>query len=349
MEVRVYNRDLQFKGLSENQSSILWTRRYNSVGEFEIHLPITPFNVDLYQINNLVWMKGELEAGVIEDIHYDESLTSNDMVVSGRFLESYMDRRVIHPTVNFNGKTEVAMRQLLDDISPVIPYVQLGELQGFDEEVSFQCLWKDLLAFETKLAQSSNLGFRFRPDFTNKNITFEIYKGLDKTRSQSDRNFVEFSDDFDNVNQATYIINDQLEKTVAYVAGQGEGEDRVVVVVGDDTLIGYNRREIFIDAKDLSPEGLSQAEYEAVLTQRGIEKMTENMLSSSFECVIIPIGNFVYKTDYDLGDIVTVKKSNWNITQDLRITEIMEVYEEGEMQVIPTLGDPLPTTFEMED
>ena len=349
MEIRVYSRDLRFQGVSENQTSVVWTRKYFEAGEFEIHTPITPNNVTLYRMGNLVWLQGAVEAGVIEDLKYDETPTTNSMIVKGRFLESYMDRRIIHQTVNFTGRTEVAMRQLLSGIEYAIPYVELGSLKGYTDTISFQCTWKELLKFESKLAMASNLGFRFKPDFNAKKIYFEVYKGLDRTRSQHVRSFTEFSDDFDNLNSATYTINDQLEKTVAYVAGEGEGAARRIVIVGDTTGIGYDRRELFVDAKDISSEDITDAEYVAALTQRGYDKLNENTASNSLECVTVPLGNFNYKVDYDLGDVVTTRKTNWGVGQNLRITEIQEVYEHGAMQVVPTLGNPLPTTLSTED
>lgn len=349
MEIRIYSRDLRFQGVSENQTSVIWTRRYFEPGDFEIHTPITENNVKLYQLGNIVWIQGAVEAGVIEDLKFEETKLLNSITIKGRFLESYMDRRVIHPTVNFSGYTEVGMRSLLANISPVFPYVELGDLKGYDELVDFQCTWKELLTMESKLARSANLGFRFRPDFTARKIYFEVYKGLDRSRSQHERAYAEFSDDFDNLNEATYMINNQLEKTVAYVLGEGEGSERAMVIVGDDTGTGYDRRELYVDARDLSSEGLTSAQYQAALIQRGYEKLNENMLSNSLECVTIPLGNFTYKQNYDLGDIVTTRKSNWNVGQDLRITEVQEIYEHGAMQVVPTLGDPLPTTLNMED
>lgn len=349
MEIRIYSRDLRFQGVSENQTSVIWTRRYFEAGDFEIHAPITDNNVKLYQIGNIVWIQGAVEAGIIEDLKYEETRLLNSITVKGRFLESYMDRRVIHPTVNFSGLTEVGMRTLLQNITPSFPYVELGELQGYEESVRFQCSWKNLLTYETKLAKASNLGFRFRPNFTERKIYFDVYKGFDRTRSQHERSYTEFSDEFDNINEATYCINDQLSKTVAYVLGEGEGANRTMVIVGDDTGTGYDRRELYVDAKDISSEELTPAQYQAALIQRGLEKLNENVLSNSLECVTIPLGNFVYKKNYDLGDIVTTKKTNWGVGQNLRITEIQEIYEHGAMQVVPTLGTALPTTLDTED
>ena len=344
MEIRVYSPNLRFQGVAENQRSVTWNRKYFEAGSFEIVVPITEANVKLFQMGNLVWLQGAVEAGIIENLKYIQTNNENNITVSGRFLESYMDRRVIHPMVNFSGKTEVAMRNLLDGITPELPYVELGELKGYDEEISFQSEWQNLLVVESNLAKASNFGFRFRPNFTDRVISFEIYKGLNRIRAQHERNYAEFSEDYDNLNEATFIINSQLEKTVCYVAG----EDGTIVTVGDDTLEGYDRKEFYVEAKDIKATGISSEEYRAALTQRGNEKLEENALSKSFECVTIPLGNFTYKKDYDLGDIVTAKKLNWSISNDFRITEIMEVYEHGAMQVIPTLGNPLPTKLSLE-
>ena len=138
MEIRIYSRDLRFQGVSENQTSVIWNRRYFEAGDFAIQVPITDSNVKLYQLGNLVWIQEAVEAGIIEDLKYVETRKKNSITVKGRFLESYMDRRVVHPTLNFSGYTEVGMRTLLANITPVFPYVELGELQGFEETVDFQ-------------------------------------------------------------------------------------------------------------------------------------------------------------------------------------------------------------------
>lgn len=46
---------------------------------------------------------------------------------------------------------------------------------------------------------------------------------------------------------------------------------------------------------------------------------------------------------------MTVKKKKWNTAQNLRITELCEVYEYGGMYVVPTFGDALPTTIKWDE
>ena len=304
MEVRIYDRDLNFKGVIENHTSLIWTRKYYEPGNFEIHAPITEQNLRLLAKGNIISKRGSSEAGVIEDIENEESDLKNEITAKGRFLSSYMDRRLIKSTVNFSGKIEVAMRNLLSGVT-AIPLVELGTLNGFTETVEFQATMKNLMTYETKLAKAGTIGYRFRPDFRNRKIIFETYKGTDRTTAQGINSRVIFSESYNNLNNVIYKYNDQQYRTKAIVGGEGEGAARVYVEVGGG--------------------------------------------AESVECETEADINFKYKTHYDLGDIVTVKKKKWGIVLNQRITELQEVYEYGGMYVVPTMGDALPEKIDWSD
>lgn len=349
MEIRIYDREMNFIGVIENQSSFQWNRKYNGVGDYELHMPITDDNARMVALGNLVWFRGAVEVGVMESIKFTMYRGATTIVVTGRFAESYMDRRLIRPRLNFSGTVEDAMRKILDDAEP-IPNVVLGDRLGLTDRVEFQATYKEVLAYEEKLAQSVNYGFRFRPNFTDKTLTFEIYQGVDHSMQQSDHNRVVFSESYGNLNEIDYMQNNQLLKNVAYVGGEGEGIDRTFITIGDDTLEGLDRREVFVDAKDVQKEeGMTDAEYIALLQTRGYEKLNEDTEARSIELETNPDGNFVYKRDYNVGDIVTIKKANWGIQTNLRVTAITEVYEKGYVKVVPTFGTPLATSIDWKE
>ena len=183
MEVRIYDRDLNFKGVIENHTSLIWTRKYYEPGNFEIHAPITEQNLRLLAKGNIISKRGSSEAGVIEDIENEESDLKNEnhskrplsFVLHGSAPDK-IDRE-------FSGKIEVAMRNLLSGVT-AIPLVELGTLNGFTETVEFQATMKNLMTYETKLAKAGTIGYRFRPDFRNRKIIFETYKGTDRTTAQ---------------------------------------------------------------------------------------------------------------------------------------------------------------------
>lgn len=348
MEIRIYDDEMNFQGIIENQRSLLWNRQYNETGSFELHAPVTAYNISLLRMGNIVWKKGAVDAGIIESRHMEEDVDTREIVVSGRFLTAYMDRRLIYPTYNFSGKAEVAMRAILSN-AVAIPKVTLGALQGYGETIEFQATYKKVLSTMQKIAKQCQLGFRFRPDFTAKTITFEVYKGLDRSAEQSDRARVFFSEEYKNLNRAVFEENDQIYSNVCYVGGKGEGASRVIVTVGDTTAQGLERREVFVNGSDVVSDDLTDAQYREKLRQRGLEKLAECAYYSSVECEAIPYGNFLYLRDYDIGDIVSVKKESWQVSQSLRLSGVTEVYEDGTQKIQPVFGNPVPETADWED
>ena len=141
-----------------------------------------------------------------------------------------------------------------------------------------------------------------------------------------------FSEVYKNINKATFTTNDQLYKTHAIVCGDGEGTARTVAEATiDEQATGWNRRELMVDARDISRTDMTTQQYTAALIQRGTEKLAECGIVECLEAATLPFVNFSYKKDYDLGDIVTVRKKAWGIEMDKRITEIQEIYENGGM------------------
>lgn len=341
IEVRIYTASMDFSGIVDNFSSLQWNRKYSEPGSFELHCPITEANTALLHRGSLVWKKGAKEAGVIEDLKLEETANKAEITAKGRFLSSYMDRRLIRPFYACYGKkAEIAIREIYSNAEP-IPLVELGEVQGYMETVTFQATYQNLLAKVEEICSGMATGFRFRPDFVNKKIYFELYRGLNHSITQSDRERVIFSDGFANLDSATYEENDQVYKTVCYVGGQGEGSDRTIVEVGATDSTGLERRESFLSATDVRNDNISDSQYRDALKQRGNAALSNSILASSFDASVNPNGNFKYLVDYDLGDIVTVQKEAYGITQNLRITEISEVYENGIYKIEPKFGEGL--------
>lgn len=271
----------------------------------------------------------------------------NQIVRKGNFLGSYMSRRILHYTHNFSGTYEDGMRYLQQNVE-AIPLLELGEKCGDATQVCFQTTWKNCGTMLTKLAKSSGLGYRVRPDFRKKKLYFEVYKGTDHTVLQLENPHVIFSKPYENLNDVTYTYDDKKYGTVFYVGGEGEGEQRKIVRLALGEENGTELREVFIDAKDVRQEELSDSEYEEVLLERGREKAADYVKIESIEAEVED-ANFIYKKDWDIGDLVTVRKKEWGITLNERVTEVQEVYEDGGMSITPTFGDALPETLDLSE
>jgi len=92
---------------------------------------------------------------------------------------------------------------------------------------------------------------------------------------------------------------------------------------------------MFVDARDLDTD--------AKLLQRGQAKLDELGPEERFEAQILANGPFDYRTDWDLGDIVTVRNLAWGILAHLRVSAVTVALEPstGE-QITVAFGAPWP-------
>lgn len=350
--IKVYDFNLQRKGVVDVYRSLIWTRKYKEAGTVELHAPLNSKNLSLLKMGNIMAMTGSVESAIIEGIAKDDY--SNEITATGRMLSSGLSRRGIKTIVVFNGTYEDAMHKLVDiaaiSVENPLPHLQLGDVRGLGDAVTFQVSYKDLYTYLTKLSACSNLGFRVRADYKARILYFEVYEGKNRSKNQMLNKRVTFSEVYRNINQATYTANEQNYKTHAIVYGEGEGTERTVMETTVDFMAeGWQRRELVVDARDISSDDMTVEQYQSALIQRGSEKLAEYGIVECLEVTTLPYVNFAYKIDYDLGDIVTVRKKSWGLEMDKRITEVQEIYENGSFSIVPTFGDPLPETIELSD
>ncbi len=352
MELYIFNRELVKQGMIDVFNSLIWRRRYSSCGEFELRVPVTAENLGLLRKENIICKKDDQEAGYIvyrkltEDIEGKEMLT-----VKGRFMTGYLGRRIIWGTEIFNGTTEIAMRNLIDSncINPINPkrkidLLHLGELKSYTHIANFQVSYANLLNVIEEKAEANELGIRTLVNVQNKKITFDIYEGLNRTAGQNINPRAIFSKEFENVLEQEYAESINDYKSIALIAGEGEGVERVLTTIG--TGAGLSRFEMFVDARDLQQNELSLEDYIIQLQQRGSEKLSENTEIQTFNSKINVSSNLIYKKDFNLGDIVTCISKKWGITIDTRITEIEEIYERDGFNVNVVFGNDVPTLIE---
>lgn len=356
MELYVFDRNLDFRGVLDNFVSLRWIRRYNQAGEFELHCSLNPETLKLLQRENIIWKKDDTEAGYIEYRQLSQDVEGKEILaVKGKFLSGYLNRRIIWSTENLNMTTENAMRTLVNNHAIItanpdraIPNLTLGDLKGFTQLVSYQTSYKNLLEEIERLSQLSELGFKVDFDTTNKILVFSVYEGLNRSVNQNVNTRCIFAKEFENVLEQTFTDSLNNYKNIALVAGAGEGEDRKIITVGSNN--GLDRFEGYIDARDLrnmlDDEVLSEEEYDKLLIERGNTKLAELKDIKTFESKINLNGNLEYKKDFELGDIVTIVNRKWGVTLDSRITEVEEVYEQEGLNINITFGNRVPTLLD---
>ena len=341
IEVRIYNPSLELQGVIDEFSSLIWIRRYQMPGEFEIRTPYAAESKRLLIPENIVQKYDETEvvdAGVIENIVMNE----NEIIVKGRFLESYLERRLIKDTTYYSGNVEDSLRSIITNMIG-IPLLELGTDHGLTETLTFQATYKTVLNIVQKACKATALGFRIRPDFSARKMYFEVYKGADKTSNAAAK--VIFSEKYDNLLNESYTYDSTNYRTKVFVS-QLVNNVRVAYSVGSGT--GLELRE-FHQPTTVDTNNKTSAEIESSMKTQGQRALEARTINESFVFSTDADAPFVYRSDYDVGDQVHVNHVAWNINLSLRIAEIEEDYEGGGRDIVLTCGSPLPEIIDFEE
>lgn len=281
-----------------------------------------------------------------------DDLESGELVIRGKSMAALMNERIVWENYSRQARPEVIMHDLANKhvVSPTnsarkLHQITLASVPNLGSpSVRFQNSYGIVLEQLEKLAEAHSIGFKetaLDPFIPASHITF--VKSRDLSGS------VEFTTDAENVISESFEESDYDEKNIAIVAGEGEGAEREVISLGSGS--GLDRKELYVDARDLQKENddvtMTDTEYRQALTERGVQKLAEH------QPVLILDGDinvqnqlYEYGVDYELGDIVRRSSPTFQLAYNAQITEIQEIYENG-LQVIPTFGKRSPTLIDL--
>lgn len=331
----------------DTYESLIWTDRYREAGDFEIYTAANPTNIDIFRKDRYLWYRGSDHLMIIESIEVESnSENGNYLTISGRSLESLLDRRIIWNQTVVTGNLQNAVKSIIND-NIISPSISDRKIDGFiytdttDEyitglEIDAQYTGDIIYDVIVSLCEDNEMGFQV---ILNDDLEFEmkLYRGEDRSYDQTNNPYVVFSPKFENIANSNYLDSYKTLKNVTLVAGEGEGASRKTLSVG--TVTGIERREIYTDARDISSdteEGtLTPTEYNNQLEQRGKEKLAENKATKSFEGKMETSQMFKYGEDFFLGDIVQIA-NEYGIEGKARVTEIIYSQSKTGIEIYPT-------------
>lgn len=104
MYMRIIARDVDMIPINEidTYTSMIWTDRYNMYGDFELRVPCTDFNYNLFQKARYITIDKSDRVMVIEKRQVNTKVDKSDeYIISGRSAETLLDRRVIMGSMTF--------------------------------------------------------------------------------------------------------------------------------------------------------------------------------------------------------------------------------------------------------
>lgn len=345
----VLDRNLNRIDVIDDFVSFIWTKRFNKVGDFELYVPASNEALISLTEDNYIVREDDEMVCVIEKVELKTDVENGDFIaVSGRSVESFLDRRIIWQQTNYNGRAEIFIRKIIDEnvVNPKIatrkiPNFFLNTEIGYNEKITIQTTGANLLDVVEETCGQFNFGFRVKlRQWQGKSncFVFELYKGVDRSALKTIKPFVVFSPEFDNLFSSEYIFDKTPLKNSALVAGEGEGTARKTVEIGANAS-GIDRREIYVDARDISSNDgeISESDYKTLLEQRGNEQLKALQSTEAFSGEVETTKMYQYKKNYNLGDIVEVQ-NEYGITATPRIIEIIECEDENGYSCIPTFS-----------
>lgn len=189
--------------------------------------------------------------------------------------------------------------------------------EGRGNEISVSFAWLNLLPALQRVSTLGGGDFRLVKDSESVSWEFQWrqpYLGTDRSDD------VVFSLDRDNMENPVLTLTNPWEPTVAVVAGQGQGDQRTLVVRTGPNYVSDFHREVFVDARDLSTID--------ALQDRGDERLDELKSRDTLDFVPLQTDALRYGRDYFLGDLVTGRFSGIEITPQIDSVEI-ELPERG--------------------
>lgn len=349
MEVLIMDEKFQQVCLIDAFESLIWTERYNGCGNFEIYVPADTTLMNTVKQDYYAWLKESDQVMIVEEVQISTEVeTGGHLTISGRSLESILDRRIIWQQTVLNGNLQNGIQKLLNE-NVISPAIADRKIAGFVFQASTdpkvtgltiraQYTGDNLYETIETICKAYNLGFQVTLDEQNRFI-FMLYSGADRSYDQTANPYVIFSPKFENIINSNYLESKKTLKNVTLVAGEDGGTTRRTRIVGSGQDLG--RRELYTDARDLQSDTedgkLSDAEYNAQLDQRGVEKLADHQLTKTFEGQVEATQTFVYGKDFYKGDIVQIV-NEYGIESKVRVIELVRVQDTTGYEMYPTFS-----------
>lgn len=362
MELMTMDANMQPAKLVENYDSLIWTERFNTVGDFQIQSGDVDRFMTLLPEGTVLTLR-DSNVPMIVETHNIVRKKNNptNLIIKGRAFESILDRRISISAVqgglgdwNVVAKipSDVAyyiIKQICVDgilsANDIFPAAQVlfgipaDYLTGTGPNRSFSVPRGNLLSAVLTFLQAEakadatttpatpavvQHGIRaVRPNTSGTAVTIQIYTGTDRSGT------VYFDGTRDLLDDGSYLFSKVGSATSAVVLG---ATTAITLEGGATTPSGLARRVILVDG---TSSGVSD---ETTLTEHGKISLADAHVTAIFDGSINQdLSPYVYGVDYNLGDTVRLV-GDYGVDSKARVTEYIRAEDANGVKSYPTLA-----------
>lgn len=240
LKMEVYTPLLELAGILEVHRSVIWEEKAFEAGSLSVDALITEESKALLVPDNIIWIEGET-AGIVEYVQEQSGKDGPYITVKGPALTGILGQRILWGQYNLTGTPPAIMHSLVNDccISPTRGDVESRKIPGLvsltpaagGASIRVQKTGGTLLEAleEIGAAYGVAFGVRFNPAVPQ--MEFWTRWGQNRSVNQDANDPVFYSTELDDVLSSEYSYNSQDWRNVALVAGEGEGNNRTMIVV----------------------------------------------------------------------------------------------------------------------
>lgn len=344
MNLIVLDSNLDAISIEDSYKSLIWTDRYAQCGDFELYTPMRDDILNRIKRDYYLQNPDSDHVMIIENIFIESDVEEgNHLTLSGRSLESILDRRIIWGLKTISGNLQDGIETLLNEciINPtdVDRKIENFVFESSDDPtiteltIEAQFTGDNLYDIISTICTERHIGFKVTLNY-HKQFVFKLYSGEDRSYDQTINPYVIFSPEFENLANSNYLETGSSLKNVTLIGGEGEGTARKYASTGSG--IGLNRREMFTDASDISSDEVpAGSTYNSLLQQRGNESLVENSVIVSFEGEAEMTTMYKYGEDFFIGDIVQIA-NEYGHEGKARVIELVMSEDESGTSAYPT-------------
>lgn len=370
MEFMVLDKNYEAIAMIDTFTSAIWTVRYDECGDFELYTPARLDYLKSMQIGNYLWNRDSDRLMVIETVEIETDAEKGpQLIVTGRSLESILDRRIIVSSNIFSGTLPAVISSILSKevISPgsnrAIPNFRYKETS--DARITsiagleFTARGENVYGIICSLCQQYKIGWRILP-YGSGGFEFELYMGVDRSYNQNDVPYVVFSPSFENLLNSNYIKSYKAYKNAVYAVGTYQEEiiidSQTTYEETEVTAWGYSetseptglaRREMFVDNGGVNDgeQGGSATSWNKINKEKGLTELGQHQTTTAFEGNLEATRQYVYQEDFNIGDIVQVA-NEFDITGTVYISEVVVSQDVNGISITPTFTSTDDETIE---
>jgi hypothetical protein len=378
LQINIFNIDLEWLGMVDAVEYLVHRTNWHGISNSIMSVSKKANGVEHLQIGRILLVNNRKDkALIIEEM--EASLNDNYWNFTLIPLKGILNYRIAHPSDSGSGwsnrRQALVMRELIRNnlvtqtrdedrkfwnSSRTKNMLNMGDVVNFGDTISFAVDWETGYLGDTitdianMYGNEANypLGWNFFITEDFQQYQLSVVHGNHRTINQLNNPPVVFSEEFGNIQNATYTYSIKDWRNAAYmiwrerVDGQTERVTRVETVRKErrGQPSSFNRKEIVIH---------SLQEDTAAVRNEGQTELNKRPHIESFSAEIINNPNTMstFEADWFLGDIVTVQSKEivegTLLSIDAQITEIEEVYADGLYSINATFGEGKLSVFDL--